>query len=391
MAVPYPNIPLYTLGARVSFVPRVIRDDGDLGPPAQRLSGKAAVWEVRIQWVFSSEEYAVFDLWFRNDLAHGAREFVMDFDWGNGLVPTIFRFTPEGFSTSNRGWQDNVVDASIYTYQQPPLADPQEYRFTWVEPQSSQLSATPGQLFSVQNIFDGDREAPISLEIISGVVTFFESPAGELFQAPNGDLFVAPAIPGDPPPWLNIVGDTFTGVPTESLYRFITPPKLPDGFKAQSYSINIATMMGVGASAFTLMGGELPQGLTLSPNGLLSGTFPAPPMSITTNSVGVALYGVEFARSLAAVGGKAPRSFSITQGALPVGVSISPSTGVISGIAQDPTTLIFTAEAHLGAIAGTSSVRIATFGGFGAKSFSVVAGTLPPGFSLDSATGTLSN
>lgn len=56
-------------------------------------------------------------------------------------------------------------------------------------------------------------------------------------------------------------------------------------------------------------------------------------LSVTTASLPVFVVGRAYSATLAASGGTAPYTWSITKGALPAGLSLNPSTGVISGTA----------------------------------------------------------
>jgi hypothetical protein len=56
-----------------------------------------------------------------------------------------------------------------------------------------------------------------------------------------------------------------------------------------------------------------------------------PPLSITSSSLPSGTVGTSYSATLAATGGIAPYSWSITSGALPAGLSLNASTGAISG------------------------------------------------------------
>jgi Subtilase family/Putative Ig domain len=58
---------------------------------------------------------------------------------------------------------------------------------------------------------------------------------------------------------------------------------------------------------------------------------PVPPLGITSSSLPNGQVGTAYSASLAATGGIAPYTWSITSGALPAGVSLNASTGAISG------------------------------------------------------------
>jgi Putative Ig domain/IPT/TIG domain len=66
------------------------------------------------------------------------------------------------------------------------------------------------------------------------------------------------------------------------------------------------------------------------------------PPSITTTSLPAATVGVAYTATLKASGGKKPYTWSITVGTLPAGLTLNPSTGVISGTPTGTGTSTFT-------------------------------------------------
>lgn len=145
---------------------------------------------------------------------------------------------------------------------------------------------------------------------------------------------------------------------------------LPGGTVGQAYSSNaIATAVADGApyKTFALASGSLPAGISLTADGLLTGTPTATgssvfsvkvtdnsavPASVTTsftlNVSGLAISntgvpggvsGVAYSTTtLAATGASGTVTWSIVSGALAPGMSLDPSTGVISGTPASPGT-----------------------------------------------------
>ncbi len=63
---------------------------------------------------------------------------------------------------------------------------------------------------------------------------------------------------------------------------------------------------------------------------------PPPDLNITTAVLGVGVVGSPYNQTIAATGGTGARTFTISTGALPAGLSLTASTGVVSGTAAGP-------------------------------------------------------
>ena len=145
----------------------------------------------------------------------------------------------------------------------------------------------------------------------------------------------------------------------------LTTTSLPNGAANVSYSATLAATGGVTPYAWSIPGGSLPAGLTLSSStGIISGTpttagsytfiaqvadsqspsdtdtkqlsiivNPAQvvPPNITTTSLPNGQRGVAYNQTLQATGGVTPYAWSLASGSMPTGVSLNGATGVISG------------------------------------------------------------
>ena len=230
----------------------------------------------------------------------------------------------------------------------------------------------------------------------------------------------------------------------------ISNPNLPAGQATVAYTSTTLTAAG-GTAPITWSATGLPDGMTLSPAGVLSGTpttagtytigvspqdsatpphsntqtltlevTPAP-VAITTTTLQPGTVGASYTAPVAATGGLAPLEWTVT--GLPAGLAIDSVTGEITGTptaagsfnitvtatdksaptaltASMPLTLVIapapidltvlTPAALPPATAGQAyNVSIAVQGGEAPYRFSVTAGSLPAGLALDGATGAI--
>ena len=223
----------------------------------------------------------------------------------------------------------------------------------------------------------------------------------------------------------------------------LSPPTLSDGSPGVPYTATIRASGGSAPYTFSLLSGTLPPGLSLSAGGSLSGTpteggtfsfrirardangclgsrtytvaIGCTSVTLSPATLAPATAGTAFSQTLTASGGQGPYTFTITTGALPAGVTLSPG-GVLSGTpgatgsfsftvrATDPTgctgtrdytlqvcSLLTLSPATLtGTTIGTPfSQPFTVAGGTAPSTFAVTAGSLPPGLEL-SAAGVLS-
>ena len=150
-----------------------------------------------------------------------------------------------------------------------------------------------------------------------------------------------------------------------------TSSPLPAGTVSQAYNRTLQASGGCGTLSWMVSQGALPPGLTLSPTGTISGTpthtgtfnftvtvtdslpqsgskafmltiNPLTPPTITTPSqLPSGPVGVAYSQTLHANGGIGTLSWAVSQGALPPGLTLSP-TGTISGIPTNTGNFNFT-------------------------------------------------
>ena len=216
---------------------------------------------------------------------------------------------------------------------------------------------------------------------------------------------------------------------------------LPGGTVGVAYSAALAATGGVGGFTWTLESGNLPAGLTLAPNGSITGTpttaglalftaratdtagafatlvlsinVASAPVTITTASLPGGTVGTGYNTSLAATGGTGGMTWTLDSGALPAGLTLG-SGGGITGTPTTAAASSFTVRAtdSIGAFATRSlsitvagvavtittpaalpaarvgvpyNMALGATGGTAPYSWRLQSGRLPDGLSLSSA------
>ncbi|MGA7684925.1 MAG: putative Ig domain-containing protein [Terriglobales bacterium] len=122
------------------------------------------------------------------------------------------------------------------------------------------------------------------------------------------------------------------GVPT--YHWAVTSGNLPAGLSLNTSSGMITgtpsgTFTGTSNFTMTITDSETPTATSTSAN--LSISVTAPPISVTTNSLTGGTLGTAYSASLGATGGITPYAWSISAGSLPAGLTLNAGTGAISG------------------------------------------------------------
>jgi len=168
---------------------------------------------------------------------------------------------------------------------------------------------------------------------------------------------------------------------------------LPAAAQDQRYRARLEASGGQRPYRWSLAGGALPSGLTLSPTGTISGApreagtrsltlavadrrgqratatvdltvAPASdPVQVTTSALPAGEQGIPYAATLAATGGTLPYTWAVADGTLPAGLTLAADTGRIDGV---PTT------------AGTSRATVQVTDGLGAAASATVDVTISP-------------
>jgi hypothetical protein len=149
----------------------------------------------------------------------------------------------------------------------------------------------------------------------------------------------------------------------------ITTTTLPDGTETEEYEVAIEAAFGTAPYAWDVSAGDLPDGITLAADGVLSGTptesgtfnFTArvtddddvtdtqalqliiaePDPAITTTTLPDGTENSAYEQTLAATDGTAPLTWDVSAGTLPDGLTLS-SAGVLSGTPTEAGTFNFT-------------------------------------------------
>ncbi len=306
---------------------------------------------------------------------------------------------------------------------------------------SSLTGADKGAAYS-QTLAGTGGTGPYTWAIASGSL-----PAG-LTLSPTGVVSGTPTATGSSTVSVRLtdadgttVTKSFTVVVSSS--PTITTASLPPGDDAGPYSQTVAISGGTGPYTFAVGAGALPAGLSLNPTtGAVSGTPSAPGSSTVTvtatdadgvitsktftviiaSPLGLAagpLTGADsatpYGQIITATGGTGPFTYSVTSGSLPAGLTLNPTTGSLSGMptgtgssftvtVTDATgttssrayTVPVNADPTLPATTLGSAdngapvdVTVPVSGGSGPFTYSVTGGSLPPGLTLGSSTGTI--
>ena len=240
-------------------------------------------------------------------------------------------------------------------------------------------NATAGQPYSF-NFTASGGQTPYTYSVVSGTL-----PTGLSLNS-SGLLSGTPASPSYATFSVQVT-DALSSQSSRSYTLDVQPPAmdftpttLPSGTSGTPYSASF-TPTGAGTSySFSILDSNLPPGLSLASNGVLSGTptsagtftfivllnsgessvdkqvtitILAPAIVISTTTLPDAMQGEAYQASLAASGGTSPYSFSVVEGNLPPGLSLG-SDGVFSGVPSTSGSYSF-AVAATGSAGGQAS------------------------------------
>jgi hypothetical protein len=329
----------------------------------------------------------------------------LSFDTATGAItgtPTTAATTTHTFTLRDSSAPSQTVEQPLSLIIEPPLA------ITTTSLPDASISSSYNE--PVQTV--GGIGALTFSIVLPGTGTL---PSTLSLNPTTGMISGTPIAPAGTFPFTVRVQDTSGQQDTKDLSVRVTPTtppqitttSLPSGTAGQPYSSRVQATGGIGALVWSVSAGSLPAGLNLNPSGPLGGTISGTPLSggsfnftvkitdsvgqtdtqdlsinvtplsITTTSLPPGSIGQAYSQQLQTIGAIAPLTWSISAGTLPPGLNLNPTTGAISGTPVVP--------------AGTSSftVRVQDAGGQSAtKAFSITISLVnPPNITTTSLPG----
>ena len=295
---------------------------------------------------------------------------------------------------------------------------------------SDQLTVTGGTSPFTWSVSTGSLPGGVTLNASTGLLSGTPTTAGTysftvkvtdssgLSSTEPVTLTVIPgpslSFPAPPAGWTNTVyGDTLTESGGTSPFTWsVSSGSLPAGISLSPDGNLSGTPTATGTSSFTVKvtdanGQSATEATSISVSAGVSTTFSAPPS---------APVGGAYSDTLTATGGTAPYTWSVNAGTLPPGITLS-AAGVLSGtptttgsypftvnvtdankgVATASITLVVTSAVTLtfsappnGVVGTAYSDTLTAAGGTTPYTFSISAGTLPAGLTLNASTGVVS-
>jgi hypothetical protein len=305
------------------------------------------------------------------------------------------------------------------------------------------MAATGGAIPYSWTLGSGQLPAGLALNAVTGVISGTPSQAGTFAFTVN--------LADSSSPAQTAVANLSIAIAVTIPPLQVTTTALPAGETGSAYSAVLAATGGTTPYAWSVSAGALPDGLTLSTAGQISGTptkngsFPftlqvkdsSSPVATTTQalSISISLTGgplqvttvslpngqgnVAYSTTMTAIGGTKPYSWTVSAGSLPTGLTLNSNSGIISGTPTQSGSFALTIQVkdsaaspqaatkalNLTVAAAVTPVQISTSslaggqvganyaatltasGGTKPYVWSISSGSLPAGLTLNAATG----
>jgi hypothetical protein len=337
-------------------------------------------------------------------------------------------------------------DLSIIVVDPLVVATPSLPDATYGVAYTATLSASGGTTPYSWSVSSGSLPVGLALAGATGIISGTPTSTGT-------STFTVRVSDSSTPPRSETRSLSIAVAPPPGGFLTITTTAAPLGTTGTAYGLTLQATGGTGQYTWSVVAGALPNGLSLSPStGAISGTPTtqgvsqvafqvtdtsspvqvdradltievrhASILTATTSSLPLATAGQAYTAQLEATGGTGQHTWSVVAGALPNGLALSPSTGAISGT---PTTQGYsqvafqvtdtsspaqvdradlsievryasiltatTTSLPLARTGQTYGAQLQATGGTGQHAWSVVAGALPAGLTLNPSTGTIS-
>ena len=294
---------------------------------------------------------------------HAGFSFVLDTTkFANGDHTLSVRFLDAAGNATIAGTRSVNFQNLVFTVTTTDLL-----RGTRNQPYTMQLAASNGRPPYSWTLALGSLPAGLSLSL-SGLISGTPTVVGQLpFVVRATDSTGAEAV----------ASYTMTIVSDIEQLRIITSGPLTQGSTGVDYSYQLLWAGGVSPRTWSIATGALPPGLTLGTTGVISGVptqvsppppqgpfkftvrltdgaqtsvtsdleitvLPGPLLIVTTGDLTRGMVGSSYTYTLQGRGGKSSYTWTLASGALPSGLSLNASTGVISGTPTQDGTFSFT-------------------------------------------------